>query len=126
MAKPNTTQQLADALTNTIPNAGSQDDHTHTTAVVLSINGDYADCKVLGRQEDEESLIIRDVMISDSAKWIPVSASANEKIKVGDTVWVGFSDHDMSNFTGSNSYLIDSDRRHDLSDGMIEVVIKHG
>ncbi|WP_061776546.1 hypothetical protein [Levilactobacillus senmaizukei] len=122
----NTVQRLADALTNTIPQSGSQDDHTHAAARITSISGDYADCKLLGRMEDEESLIIRDVMISDSCKWIPVSSSSNEKIKVGDTVWIGFSDHDLSNFTGSNDYLIDSERRHDLSDGVIEAVIKHG
>lgn len=125
MTRKDTTQRLADALTNTIPKSSSQDDHSHTVAQITKISGNYADCKILGRLEDEESLIIRDVMISDSARWVSVSASKNESIKVGDTVWIGFSDHDMSNFTGSNSYLIDSDRRHDLSDGIIEAVIKH-
>lgn len=125
MTKKKVIQKLADALTGTIPAAVGRDDHSHAAAKVVSISGNYADCKLLGRMEEEESLIVRDVMISDSARWVPVSASKNEKMKVGDSVWIGFSDHDLSNFTGSNSYIIDSERRHDLSDGIIEVVIRH-
>lgn len=126
MTKMNTTQRLAETLANELPNALGEDDHTHQIGQLLNVSGNYGDCKLLGRDSDEESLILRDVFISDSCKWISVASDKNEPIASGDTVWIGFSDHDISNFTGKNGYVVSSDRTHDLSDAVVEAVLKHG
>lgn len=126
MGKAKSAQKLAKVLAETVPHSTSQNTHVHATAKVVSIHGNTANCKILGRNDYQESTILQDVLIADSAKWIPVSKDKNEELKPGDTVYIGFSDHDLSNFNGSNSYVVDTDRRHDLSDGIIETVITHG
>lgn len=124
MAKRTAITDLAKVIAEDVPNATSDDTHTCADARVLSISGDYADCQLTGRSADEESLILRDVMIADSCKWIPVDASTNEKLKAGDLVLINFVDHDITNLN-SKGYTYESDRSHDLSDGIIGAVIKH-
>lgn len=125
LPKKKALNKLAAVIAEDVPTSTSNDDHSHADARVLSINGNYADCQLTAREADEESLILRDVRLSDSCKWIPVAKDRNEPLKVGDLVYIGFADHDLTNLN-SGGYVIDSDRRHDLSDGVIEAVITHG
>ncbi|WP_203648884.1 hypothetical protein [Secundilactobacillus yichangensis] len=125
MAKRNALTDLAKVIAEDVPKSASSDTHTSSDARVLSINGGLADCQLTGRPADEESLILRDVIISDSCKWIAVSEKENEPLKVGDLVLINFVDHDITNLN-SKGYTYDSDRNHDLSDGIIGAVIQHG
>lgn len=125
LAKRNALTDLAKVIAEDVPKSSDNDTHTSSDARVLSISGNLADCQLTGRPADEESLILRDVIISDSCKWIAVSETKNERLKVGDLVLINFIDHDITNLN-SKGYTFDSDRRHDLSDGIIGAVIKHG
>lgn len=46
------------------------------------------------------------------------------EFKVGSVVWIGFSDTEIDNWTGTDNFAIETKRQHSIQDAVVEAVIK--